>query len=169
MKKTVLLIAAMLVMSAAAAVAQGFMVVDSEKVFRSIDSYNNALEEVNQMAQDYQRQIDDAFNQLETSFNDLQSRRATMTAAQRQEAEQRIINREQEITRFQEEVFGEDGTVMKRRIELIKPIQDRVFATIENYARERGFELVIDLASNPYVLYHKASANHTDAIIALVK
>lgn len=169
MKKTVLFLAAMLVMSATAAVAQGFMVVDSEKVFRSIDAYNNALEEVNLMAQDYQKQIDDAFNELETSFNELQSRRASMTAAQRQQEEQRIINREQEITRFQEEVFGEEGTVMKRRIELIKPIQDRVFATIENYARDKGFDLVIDLASNPYVLYHRASANHTDAIIALVK
>lgn len=169
MKKTVLMLAAILAVSATAATAQSFMVVDSEKVFRSIDAYNSAIEEVNLLAQDYQRQIDDAFNELETSFNDLQSRRASMTAAQRQEAEQRIISREQEITRFQEEVFGEDGTVMKRRIELIKPIQDKVFAAIENYAREKGFDMVIDLASNPYILYHRASANHTDAIIALVK
>jgi outer membrane protein len=145
------------------------MIVDSEKIFKSIDSYNTALTQVDADAGKYQTQIDDAFDELETMFNNYQSQKASMTVAQRQQTEQRIVDRENEITRFQEEIFGEEGTVMTKRIELIKPIQDKVFAAIGKYAEENGYEIVIDLASNPTVLYHKPSADHTDAIIAIVK
>lgn len=170
MKKTVLLLAAaMLTLSAGKAFSQNYMVVDSEQVFRSIDEYNKALEEVDALSKKYQQQVDDAFDQLETMFNEYQNKKATMGAAERQQTEQRIINRENEVTKFQEEVFGEDGTIIKRRLELIKPIQERVFAAIGKYAEQRGFDIVIDLASNPTILYHKPAVNHTDAIIAIVK
>ncbi|MDR2891247.1 MAG: OmpH family outer membrane protein [Alistipes sp.] len=168
MKKTILILAAM-VLSAGAAFAQNYMVVDSEKIFKSIDAYNSALTQVDADAERYQTQIDNAFNELETTFNDYQARKASMTAADRATTEQRIIAREEEIAKFQEETFGENGTVMTKRVELIKPIQDRVFAAIETYAAQRGYDIVIDLASNPTVLYHKPGVNHTDAIIALVK
>lgn len=169
MKKTILMLVAMLAVSATAAVAQNVMVVDSEKIFKSIDAYNKAVEEADAIAQKYQKQVDDAFNELETMFNNYQSKKSSMTAYDRQQTEQRIISREEEITKFQEEVFGEEGTVLKKRVELIKPIQDKVFAAIDKYAESKGYDMVIDKASNATLLYVKPSADHTDAIIAIVK
>jgi outer membrane protein len=168
MKKGLLIFAA-LVMSAGAAVAQNYMVVDSEKIFKSIDAYNRAIAEVEADGQRYQQQVDDAFNQLEQAFNAYQGRKASLSAAQRSAEEQRIVAREDEIKKFQAETFGEQGTVMKKRVSLVKPIQDRVFAAIEKYAADRGYDIVLDIASNPTVLYYKPSVNHTDAIIAIVK
>lgn len=168
MKKTLLFLAA-LVIGAGASFAQNYMVVDTEKVFKSIDAYNKALTEVDADAQRYQKQIDDAFNQLEQAFNVYQQQKASMSAADRASEEKRIVDRENEITKFQSDTFGEEGTVFKKRIGLIKPIQDRVFAAIEKYAAAHGYDIVLDIASNPTVLYYKPSVNHTDAIIALVK
>jgi len=167
MKKMFFILAALLVSGAAA--AQNYMVVDSEKIFRSIDAYNKALAEVEAETQKYQQQVDEAFNQLETAYNNYQQRKSSMSAAARQAEEQRIMSREEEIGKFQSDTFGEEGTVMKRRVELIKPIQDRVFAAIETYAKGKGYDVVLDIASNPTILYHKPSVNHTDAIIAIVK
>ncbi len=168
MKKAFLILGIM-VFGASAAFAQNYMVVDSEKVFQSIEAYNNAIAEVEADAERYQNQIDDAFDQLETAFNAYQQRKASMSAADRASEEQRIIAREEEIKKFQADTFGEEGTIMKKRIELIKPILDRVFAVIEKYATDHGYDIVIDIASNPTVLYYKPSVNHTDAIIAIVK
>jgi outer membrane protein len=169
MKKTVLVLAAMLALSATTAMGQKVMVVDSEKIFKSIDAYNTAIEEADAMAQDYQQQVDDAFNELEERFNIYQSQKASMSATLRQQTEQAIIDRENEITKFQEDVFGEEGTVLKKRVELIKPIQDKVFAAIDAYAKEKGYDMVIDKASNATLLYISPAADHTDAIIAIVK
>ena len=168
MKKAFLILGT-LILSMGAALAQNYMVVDSEKVFKSIDAYNKALAEVDADAQRYQKQIDDAFNQLEQAFNTYQQRKVSMNASDRAGEEQRIVAREDEIKKFQADTFGEEGTLFKKRVGLIKPIQDRVFAAIEKYAAERGYDIVLDIASNPTVLYYKPSVNHTDAIIALVK
>ncbi len=168
MKKAFIILAA-LVFGTGAAFAQNYMVVDTEKVFKSIDAYNKALAEVDADAERYQKQIDDAFDQLEQAFNTYQQRKASMSAADRAAEEQRIMAREEEITKFQSDTFGEEGTVMKKRVSLIKPIQDKVFAAIEKYAADRGYDIVLDIASNPSVLYYKPSVNHTDAIIAIVK
>lgn len=169
MKKMVLIFAAMLTMSAGTAFAQNYMVVNSETIFRSIDEYNKALEQIETEAQNYQTQIDEAFNQLEATFNDFQNRRASMSAADRQQTEQRIIARENEITQFQADIFGNEGTIMQKRIELIRPIQDRVFNAISQYAQQKGYDIVIDLASNPTILFYSPAVNQTDAIIALLK
>jgi outer membrane protein len=168
MKRLILILAA-LVAGIGAAAAQNYMVVDSEKVFRSIDAYNTAQKEIETESTNYQKQIDDAFNDLETSFNTYQERKASMSAAERSATEQKIIDREAEITKFQQQVFGEDGVIMKKRLSLIKPIQDRVFAAIEKYAKEQGFDIVLDIASNPTILYYKPEVNRTDALIAIVK
>ncbi len=168
MKKLVLVFAAM-VLGLGSALAQNYMVVDSEKVFKSIDAYNRAIAEVEADAERYQKQVDDAFNQLEQAFNAYQQRKASMGAAERAAEEQRIVAREEEIKKFQADTFGEQGSLFTKRVGLIKPIQDRVFAAIERFAVERGYDIVIDIASNPTVLYHKPSVNHTDAIIAIVK
>ena len=168
MKKAFLILAS-LVFGMGAALAQNYMVVDSEKVFKSIDAYNKALAEVDADAERYQKQVDDAFNQLEQAFNTYQQRKASMSASDRAAEEQRIVAREEEIKKFQSDTFGEEGTVFKKRGGLIKPIQDRVFAAIEKYAADHGYDIVLDIASNPTVLYYKPSVNHTDAIIAIVK
>ena len=59
--------------------------------------------------------------------------------------------------------------MMKKRIELIQPIQKRVFAAIENYAKSGGYDLVLDSAANASMLYHSDSVNHTQKIIELLK
>ncbi len=168
MKRIVLIFAA-LVFGIGAAAAQNYMVVDSEKVFKSIDAYNRAISEVEADAERYQKQVDDAFNQLEQAFNAYQQRKISMSAVERSAEEQRIVAREEEIKKFQSDTFGEQGSLFNKRVGLIKPIQDRVFAAIETYAAEHGYDIVIDIASNPTVLYYKPSVNHTDAIIAIMK
>ena len=38
--------------------------------------------------------------------------------------------------------FGPEGDLFKRRQQLVAPIQDKVFAAIENYAAEKGYDLI---------------------------
>ena len=78
----------------------------------------------------------------------------SLSASSRQARQNLILTREEEASKFQEEIFGQDGTLMKKRIELIQPIQKRVFDAIANYAAQNGYELVLDAASNPTLLYN---------------
>ncbi len=150
------------------AYAQNYAVVDSEKIFKSIAGYNSAVSELESKSKAYQKQIDEAFDELEKEYNNYQSMKASYSASQRSAAERKIISREEEITKFQEQIFGEDGTIEKLREEKLKPIQDKVFKIIDEYAANNGWDLVIDIASNPTVLYYAPKADKTQEIIKIV-
>ncbi len=168
MKRLIMVLVAV-VATSVATYAQNYIVVNSEKIFKSIDAYNNAIAELDRLADSYQSQVDAKFKAVETLYNNYMPRKSSMSAASQAAAENQILAKEQEATKFQESIFGTDGTLMKKRIELIQPIQQRVFKAIEEYAKEKGYELVLDVAQNAEVLYYSPKADHTQAIIERVK
>ena len=149
--------------------AQNYAVVNSEKVFKSVEKYNAAITQLDELAKQYQAQVDAKFEEVEKLYNAYMQRKASLSEASQQANEENIIKKEQEATEFQESIFGTDGTLMKKRIELIQPIQQKVFSTIEEYAKAQGLDMIIDNAQNATLLYYSAKADHTDAVIALLK
>lgn len=169
MKRFMILTAAMVMASAGMAFAQKYVVVNSEKIFKSIDEYNNAITSLDEMSKQYQKDVDAKFEQIEALYNSYVSQKASLSAQMRTQLENQILEQEKAATEYQESLFGADGVIMKKRIELIQPIQSRVFSAIEKYAKENGYEMVLDIASNPNVLYSADSLDHSEAIINLLK
>ena len=167
MKRLILTLA--LVLSAAFASAQNYAVVNSEKIFKSIDQYNQAISQLDQMANDYQKQVDLKFEEVEKIYNAYMQRRSQLSAASQQANEENILKLEQEAQKYQESIFGTDGELMKKRLELIQPIQKKVFDTIKQYAEKKGYDMIIDISQNATMLYYSERADHTDEIIAILK
>ncbi len=164
-----LLFFAALLLAAGTAAAQNCIVVNSEKVFKSIDAYNRAIESLDELARQYQEQVDARFAEVEQLYNNYMVQKASLSASMRQSRENAILAKEQEATRFQEGIFGQEGTLMKKRIELIEPIQKQVFAAIDAYARTAGADVVIDSANNPSLLYTAPTADRTQQVIDALK
>ena len=138
--KRLILIAAF-ILTAGTLAAQNYIIVNSEKVFKSIDAYNTAISDLDKLAKQYQRQT----------------------------RENAILNKEKEAQEYQESLFGQEGTLMKKRIEVISPIQKQVFDAIEAYAKQAGADLVLDSANNPTLLYTNPSVERTQQVIDALK
>lgn len=169
MKRLLSLVALFLALGTGIASAQNYAVVNSERIFTSIDAYNRAITTLNALGEEYQQQVDTKFQEIEMLYNNYMAQKPSLSESARQSRENDILAREQAATEFQESIFGKDGTLMKKRLELIQPIQKMVFDAIERYAREQGIDLVLDSASNPTLLYNSANVDRTDAIIGIVK
>ncbi len=168
MKKFIILSIAM-VLTGFVANAQNYMVVNTETVFKSMTAYANAESSLETLGGQYQREIDDAYANVEKMYNEYMDEKAYLSESSRRLREDAILDAEARIQERQEELFGPEGELMKRRVDMVKPIQDKVFETINRYAQSHGFALVIDLANNPTVLYYSPSADKTKEIINLVK
>lgn len=168
MKRVILALMAVM-MTAGICSAQNYMVIDSEKVFKSIGEYNNALESLETLAEDYQERVDAKFAEVENLYNSYMQRRASLSESARQQQEQLILQKEAEATEYQESLFGTDGELMQKRLELIQPIQQRVFTTIESFSKMYGYDLVIDISANPTILYYSTKVDFTDRIIEALK
>lgn len=158
-----------LVLSVTAVSAQNYMVVDSEKIFKSITSYNNALNQLETLAQEYQARVDAKFQEVENLYNNYVAQRAALSDSMRQQRENQILQLEKEATEYQESIFGTEGELMKKRMELIQPIQKRVFQAIENFSKQYGYDLVLDISANPTVLYYSTKVDFTDRIIQALR
>lgn len=166
--KRLILIAAF-VLTAGTLSAQNYIIVNSEKIFKSIDAYNTAISDLDKLAKQYQDQVDAKFDEVETLYNNYQAQKTTLSAAARQVRENAILNKEKETQEYQESLFGQEGTLMKKRVEMIQPIQKRVFAAIETYAKQVGADLVLDAANNPTLLYNNPSIERTQQLIDILK
>lgn len=149
--------------------AQNYMVIDSEKVFKSLSTYTSALDNIDKLAEQYQQQVDKKFQQVEQLYNSYMQQRASLSEGARQQYEQMILQKESEATEYQESLFGTEGELMKRRMELIQPIQERVFGVIESFAKEYGYDMVIDISANPTILYYSTKVDFTESIIKALK
>ena len=159
MKRLILI--AVFVLTTGTLAAQNYIIVNSEKVFKSIDAYNTALSTLDKLAEQYQDMVDAKFAEVETLYNNYMNQKASLTAATRQTRENDILAKET--------LFGNDGTLMKKRIEMIEPIQKQVFSAIEAYAKQVGADVVLDSANNPTLLYSNPSVDRTQQVIDVLK
>lgn len=167
--RKVFLLTVMMIGCCFTAYSQGQIFVDSEKVFKSINEYNSAIQSLENMAETAQKRIDDTFERIDQLYNNYQAQRAYLSESARTTREDEIIRMEREINEFQENYFGQDGEFMKTRVNLIKPIQDRVFAAINSYAQSNGYTSVVDIVNNQTLLYYSPALDKTQDIINLLK
>ena len=166
--KRLILIAAF-ILTAGTLAAQNYIIVNSEKVFKSVAAYNKAISDLDELAKQYQEQVDAKFAEVEALYNAYMNQKASLSATPRQTRENAILAREKEAQTFQESLFGNDGALMKKRIEMIEPIQKKVFAAIEAYAKQAGADVVLDSANNPTLLYTNPSVERTQQLIDILK
>ena len=167
MKRLILI--AVFVLTTGTLAAQNYIIVNSEKVFKSIDAYNTALSTLDKLAEQYQDMVDAKFAEVEPLYNNYMNQKASLTAATRQTRENDILAKEKAAQEYQETLFGNDGTLMKKRIEMIEPIQKQVFSAIEAYAKQVGADVVLESANNPTLLYSNPSVDRTQQVIDVLK
>ena len=164
MKKLIVLFVLAVAATGSALAQSSYVFVDSEAIFKSLDDYN-----ADDLSAQYQKNIDEAYATLDQMYETYQSQKGYLSEINRNAREEEIIKREKDIKKYQQEVFGPEGDLIKKRLELIKPIQERVFAAINQYAETNQITMVIDRANNQTLLYYAPALDKTNAIITLLK
>lgn len=167
--KKFLIGAALIIFAAGTASSQNYMVVNTENIFKALPEYTRAVEEIDAAAKEYQGNIDEAYDQLEQMYETYMSQKASMSQSSRQQREETILNNEKKIVEYQESMFGENGKMSQLQQEKLEPFQKRVMETITKYASDNGYSLVLDVATNPLVVYYNPSVDKTQQIIAILK
>ena len=114
MKKFVVLFA-FVFCAVSGAWAQSYVFVNSETIFKSQADYNSAIKQLDDLSAEYQKNIDDAYAELDETFNNYAAQRGYLSETSRQNREEQIVNREKEIKKYQQDVFGPEGELMAER------------------------------------------------------
>ena len=129
------------------AAAQKFAMVDMEYIMSNIPAYERANEQLNQTSKKWQAEVEALDNQAKTLYKNYQNEAVFLSEAQKKEREQAIVDKEKEASELRKKYFGPQGELYKKRIALIEPIQDEVYNAIKGIAQQRGYQLVLDRAT----------------------
>ncbi|MDR1887676.1 MAG: OmpH family outer membrane protein [Prevotellaceae bacterium] len=164
MRKTCIIFA-MLALTVFTAQAQKFGYIDSEYILKKIPAYNAAQEQLDKLSKQYQTEIEAKYKAVQELYGKYQSEKVLLTEEMRQKREAEIIAREKEAKEFQSSHFSPEGTLAKKREELLKPVQDKVYDAIKEISTEGGYAIIFDIANNPGVIYNNPRYDLSDKVL----
>ncbi len=127
--------------------AQKFALVDMEYIMSNIPAYERASEQLNQVSKKWQAEVEALDNQAKTLYKNYQNEVVFLSEAQKKEREQAIVDKEKEAAELKKKYFGPEGELYKKRVSLIEPIQDEIYNAVKGIALSKGFQLILDRAS----------------------
>jgi len=161
-----LLLGGLLVLAPAlAARAQKFGYVDSQYILQKLPAYSAAQQEVNRMAAAWQKEIETKRKEIDQLNRDYQLSEPLLLPEQKQKRKDEIAKKEAEAKEFQQKTFGFEGTVFKKRQELMKPVQDQVFNAIEKVAKAKQLQIVFDKSGDLTMLYTNPTHDYTEYVL----
>lgn len=149
--------------------AQRIAYVDVNRILESIDEYKEAQRELDQLAGRWREEIAKEYDQIKSMYNRYQAEQVLLSDEARRQKEDEILAKEKSVRELQKARFGPEGALFKRRQELVRPIQDRVFTTIEEYADDRGFDFIFDQSGAAGMIFANPQYDKTDDIINKLK
>lgn len=136
-----------------AAQAQKFALIDMEFILKQIPLYEQANKQMEDLSKQWQTEIEAKSNEAKALYESYQKTASTMSAEQRTAKEEEIIAKEREAAELRQTYFGPQGEAMKKRQELIAPIQDAIYNAVKAIATEKGYDAVIDRASAQSMIF----------------
>ncbi len=149
--------------------AQKIASVDMERILSSITEYQDAQEQLDQLAAKWQQDINQEYDVIKGMYSKYQAEQVLLTEEQRADREEEIINKEKAVQGMQRERFGPEGALFQRRQELVKPIQDAIYEAIEQYANTRGYDFIFDRAGAAGIIFSNDTYDKTDDILRALK
>ena len=167
MKRTVLLLALPLLLAFGTtftATAQRFCYVDVNKVLERVPEYKSAQDQLDKLADQWKQDIQQEYARIEEMYRKYQADEVLLDKNSKTKREEEIAAKEKQVRELQKQKFGPEGALFKKRQELVKPIQDRVYTAIEQYAAEKSYDFIFDKASASGMLFASPRFDKTDDV-----
>lgn len=127
--------------------------VDSDYILSRMPEYQSAQQQLNESAVQWEKEALDMETALLQMQRDFSAEEILLTGEQRKERKISIDQQEKKLISFREDKFGMEGALFKKRAQLVKPIQDKMFDAVQNVAKAQGLDYIFDKASGVQMLY----------------
>lgn len=145
--------------------AQKYAYVDTEYILQNIPDYKSAQGQIDNLSTQWQKEIEAKYAEIDKLYKAFQAEQILLTEEMKRKRENEIIAKEKEVKELQKARFGVDGELFKKRQELIKPIQDKVYNAIKALAEKGSYAVIFDKSSGASLLYTNPKFDKSDDIL----
>ena len=152
----------------AVATAQKYACVNTEYVTTNVPDYVNAQKRILKFAEEWQKELDAKYVELENLRKSYQQEAYLLPENLRQRRQEELKAKEQEVRDLQRQRFGAGGDLDRKREDLLKPVQDRIYNAIERIASEKSYAFVFDKSASSTIIFANAKYDISDQVLEIL-
>jgi outer membrane protein len=145
--------------------AQRYAVIDTRYILGKLPEYAEAQKKLDAFSVQWQKEIDDKQLELDQLYRNFESEKVMLSEELLKKREDDIFNREKALRDLQKKRFGFEGDLFKRRQELVKPIQDKVYNAVQKIAVARQYDLILDKSEGITIIFADPKLDRSDDIL----
>jgi outer membrane protein len=163
MKKIFLLIC--LLGFGVAGFSQKYAIIDTRYILDKIPDYKEAQKQLDNIALDWQKDIDTKQTELDKMYKDFEAEQVMLSEDLKKKREEQLFYKEKDLRDLQRKRFGFEGDLFKKRQELIKPIQDKVYNAVQKMAVQRGYDFVLDKSEGITIIFADPKLDKSEDVL----
>ena len=126
--------------------------IDMEYILENVPEYMEAQNTLDSKVSKWRSKLDKLSRYIEKIKNDLANERAILTNDLILDKEDEITLKQEELRRLESLYFGPNGDMYLLRKQIVKPIQDQVFNSIEGIVKKKKYDFDFDKSSDLVML-----------------
>ena len=127
--------------------------IETEYILQNVPEYQEASTQLDKKVQQWKTEIEKKLSVIEQKKKELENESVLLTKELYEERMEDISFEEAEILDYQQKRFGPGGDMMIQKRQLIEPIQDQIFAAVQQIAESKKFDFVFDKSADVVMLY----------------
>jgi outer membrane protein len=139
--------------------------IDSDYILQQTPEYATVQQKLDRLEQQWRQEIEKKKQRVQKLREQYQSRELLYTEAERKQKRQEIQKAQQEVERLRQQYFGPDGELYARQKELMRPIQERILAAVEEVATAEGYDYVFDKSGDFLFMFARDQYDLSDAVL----
>ena len=142
--------------------------VNTDRIFSDYKDIKDAEEILQSDIEKWEQEITEMETEINLLKEEFEEKKLILTPTSKEDAQQFINDKEEELKVRYKEIYGENGEIVQRNNELMEPILNKLTQAIEIVAVEYNYTIVLD-SSTGGVLYAKPTIDITDEVMAEMK
>jgi outer membrane protein len=145
--------------------AQRYAIIDTKYILEKLPEYKAAQEKLNQFSEQWQQEIDKKAAELDKMYKNFDAEQVMLSDELKKKREDELFNKEKELRDLQKKRYGFEGDVFKKRQELVKPIQDRVYTAVQRLAVSKLYDFILDKSEGITVIFADPKLDKSDDVL----
>jgi outer membrane protein len=139
--------------------------IDSESILKQLPEAQDAQKKIDVIVNSWKDEISEMEKKFKQKFDQYDKKKLIMSDQSRANAERELQDMDRKIMDFRTAKFGQDGELTKKQVEIMKPVQDRMYQAIQEVAKEDGFDYIIDKSGQIFLMYTNEKFDLTNKVI----
>lgn len=145
--------------------AQRYAVIDTKYILDKMPEYRDAQKKLDQFSEQWQQEIEVKQRELDQMYRNFEAEQVMLSDDLRKKREDELFNREKELRDLQKKRFGFEGDLFKKRQELVKPLQDKVYNAVQKLAVARQYDFILDKSEGITVIFADPKLDKSDDVL----